>query len=65
MAANVSQCSSCPSHSTAPVSSDQVEACVCDDAYFMSNNILPSFDGIFASLGFENAASIDVVHVVC
>ena len=65
MAANVSQCSSCPSHSTAPVSSDQVEACVCDDRYFVSNNLLSSFDGIFASLGFEGAASINVAHVLC
>jgi hypothetical protein len=65
MASNYTQCTNCPPHSTSPSGSSQVQACVCDNGYFMSNNLLTAFDGILTTLGFEGASGINVPHVVC
>ena len=65
MAANRTQCLVCPPRSTSPTHSNQVEDCVCDSGYFMSDNIFQPFDTILAALGFENALSINIPHVVC
>ena len=65
MASNYTQCTNCPPHSTSPSASSQVQACVCDNGYFMSNNLLTAFDGILTTLGFEGASAINVPHIVC
>ena len=61
----VTRCLTCPPHSTSPIASPQVQSCVCDDGYFQSDNLLPVFDGILVSLGFESAAAVNVPHVSC
>ena len=65
MASNYTQCTNCPPHSTSPTGSSQVQACVCDNGYFMSNNLLTAFDGILTTLGFESASGINVPHIIC
>ena len=65
MASNFTTCVNCPPHSTSPAGSSQVQACVCDNGYFMSNNLLTAFDGILTTLGFDSAVSINIPHIVC
>jgi hypothetical protein len=65
MASNYTTCVDCPPHSTSPSGSSQVQSCVCDNGYFMSNNLLSPFDSILTTLGFELAGSINVPHIVC
>jgi len=65
MATRLNDCLACPPHSTSPAHSDHVEACVCDDGYFQSNNILTAFDAVLASLAFIGMVSIDIPHLVC
>ena len=65
MASNFTTCINCPPHSTSPAGSSQVQACVCDNGYFMSNNLLTAFDGILTTLGFDSASGINVPHIVC
>lgn len=59
------QCTNCPSDTTSTTGSDNVRSCVCNNGLFVSNNLVTSFDGITASLGFEGAAGINVAHVIC
>jgi len=65
MASNYTTCVDCPPHSTSPPGSSQVQACVCDNGYFMSNNLLTPFDSILTTLGFELASNINVPHIIC
>ena len=64
-AETVATCVQCPAHTTSPGASPQVQSCVCDNSYFQSDNLLPVFDGVLMSLGFDGAAPIDVPHVSC
>ena len=61
----IARCNACPPHSTSPPGSPQVEGCTCDSGFFQSSNLLPVFDGIVVSLGFERVAPVDLAHVVC
>ena len=61
----ITRCNACPPHSTSPPGSPQVEGCTCDSGFFQSSNLLPVFDGIVVSLGFERVAPVDQAHVVC
>lgn len=65
MATKLGDCLACPLHSTSPVHSDHVGACVCDDGYFQSDNVLTAFDAVLASLAFVGMVSIDIPHLVC
>jgi hypothetical protein len=65
MASNRTQCLVCPPHSTSPTHSNQVQDCVCDRGFFMSDNILTPFDSILEALGFDGALSINIPHVTC
>lgn len=64
-ASDVTQCIACPSDTTSSEGSGNVRSCVCNNGFFVSNNLLSAFDGVVTSLGFEGAVSIDVPHVVC
>ena len=64
-ASTIEQCRACPPDTTSTVGSDNVRSCVCNSGFFVSNNIIPGFDGVVNSLGFEGAVSINVPHVVC
>ena len=64
-AESITQCLSCPPDTTSAKASNNVRSCVCKDGLFVSNNLVSSFDGIIASLGFEGAAAISVPHVMC
>ena len=64
-ATDSTQCTACPSNTKSTAGSDNVRACVCDSGFFVSNNLVSSFDGIVSTLGFEGAAAINLPHVVC
>ena len=64
-AGSITQCLSCPPDTTSTTASNNVRSCVCNNGLFVSNNLVSSFDGIIASLGFEGAAAISVPHVMC
>jgi hypothetical protein len=64
-AESAGRCVACPPHSTSPPGSPQIEGCTCDGGFFQSSNLLPAFDGVVVSLGFERVAAVDLPHVVC
>ena len=64
-AATITQCIACPPETTSTTGSDNVRSCACNGGYFVSNNLVSSFDGVIAALGFDGALSIDLPHVVC
>jgi hypothetical protein len=64
-ASSSAQCLSCPQSTTSIAGSDNVRSCVCNNGLFVSNNLVPAFDGVSLSLGFEGAAGVNLAHVVC
>ena len=64
-ATDSTQCTACPSNTKSTAGSDNVRSCVCNSGFFVSNNLVSSFDGIVSTLGFEGAGAINLPHVVC
>jgi hypothetical protein len=64
-ASSAAQCITCPTDTTSSPGSDNVRSCVCNNGFFVSNNLVSGFDGVVAALGFDGAASINLPHVVC
>lgn len=64
-ASSITQCIACPPDTTSTSASDNVRSCVCNNGFFVSNNIISGFDGIVTALGFDGATSINLPHVVC
>lgn len=74
LAPDISVCQACPPQSSSNAESDNVDQCVCNSGYFLSDNILSvsnglTYDdvsqGIANTLAFSSLVSIDVPHVTC
>jgi hypothetical protein len=74
LAPDVTVCQPCPLYTSSSAESDNVDQCVCNSGYFLSDNILSvsnglTYDavsqGIANTLAFSSLVSIDVPHVAC
>jgi hypothetical protein len=74
LAPDITVCQTCPIYTSSNAESDNVDQCVCNSGYFLSDNILSvsnglTYDavsqGIANTLAFSSLVSIDVAHVTC
>ena len=74
LAPDITVCQACPPQTTSGVVSDNVDQCICNSGYFLSDNILSvsnglTYDavsqGVANTLAFISLVSIDVPHVTC
>ena len=74
LAPDITVCQACPVQSSSNAESDNVDQCVCNSGFFLSDNILSvsnglTYDdvsqGISNTLAFSSLVSIDVAHVTC
>ena len=74
LAPDITVCQACPVQSSSNAESDNVDQCVCNSGFFLSDNILSvsnglTYDavsqGIANTLAFSSLVSIDVPHVTC